>query len=252
MEILIKAIDSRMPTVEEWREQLNEITLPAAQALFAAYPDAEQAKATKARIESYNSAVALLQSVQAGKQVEPEKQTKAALTISAYSANPVTQQQVNRAKLLHWPTSLDDGSILSMVDKLPEHVGPSVAEQYDYYRNQTDIEQYKSDKAKSDELAVLDIQGCSKLGDIIDIRPDGFCWGKAECPPIFIRIKVPGGSEKSYQYLREPVLGSPDSTGLLPIFDTKHRWSIDISKINDSDEFKLEDFLNLVLDKSKV
>ncbi len=37
-----------------------------------------------------------------------------------------------------------------------------------------------------------DKQGCYKRGDVVVIMPDGHEWGKEECLPKFVVVKVPG------------------------------------------------------------
>jgi hypothetical protein len=231
MELLIKAFDSCMPTVEEWRKQLNEDIIPKAEALFAAYPLAQKAIDDVKKVNEYNSAIAVLQSV---KEVSSEEQTKAALAVSKFVANPVTQFELNQAKILY--TSSENS--------------PSVVEKFQYYKNQVDVEQYKTDEVKAVELKIQDDAGCHKAGDVIDIRPDGFHWGSAECPPTFIRIKVVEANEKDYRYLREPVFGDSDPNTSMPVVLIRHRWNIDISKLNDGDELKLDDFLKLISEKT--
>lgn len=48
-----------------------------------------------------------------------------------------------------------------------------------------------------------DSRGCYKQGDIVDIKPDGFEWGKQESLPNFIQVKVSGLSVEQALYLIE-------------------------------------------------
>ena len=45
----------------------------------------------------------------------------------------------------------------------------------------------------------------SRKGDVIVVRPDGWEWGKEECLPRFVVVKVPG-SEKDNKYLEAPIM----------------------------------------------
>lgn len=51
---------------------------------------------------------------------------------------------------------------------------------------------------------IKDAQGCYKRGDIVDVRPDGFEWGKSEGLPNFVVIKVPGVDHTSNKHLMQP------------------------------------------------
>jgi len=42
-------------------------------------------------------------------------------------------------------------------------------------------------------------RGCYKIGDIVDVREDGFKWGKSECPPKFYIVKLTNVSVKDAQ-----------------------------------------------------
>jgi len=46
-----------------------------------------------------------------------------------------------------------------------------------------------SDNTHSDPIK--DARGCYKKGDIVDVRPDGFRWGREEGPPKFYIVKMP-------------------------------------------------------------
>lgn len=49
----------------------------------------------------------------------------------------------------------------------------------------------------------------SKKGDIIVVRPDGWTWGREECLPRFIVIKIPGLSVEDAKKYEEPLLITP-------------------------------------------
>ena len=43
----------------------------------------------------------------------------------------------------------------------------------------------------------------SQIGDVIVVRPDGWAWGREECLPNFIVIKVPDELVSSWKYLED-------------------------------------------------
>lgn len=40
--------------------------------------------------------------------------------------------------------------------------------------------------------ATLELSGAYKRGDIVVVKPDGWLWGSAEGPPVFVKVKIPG------------------------------------------------------------
>lgn len=173
MKLLIKAVDNKMPTVQEWRNQLNTKTIPEAQALFAAYPDVPAVKEVITKVESYNAALSTLKAVQDGKQVSVEDQTKAALAVSAMVAKPVTVQKIDRARLLSRPTTYEGVIVADKYKFTPgEYEGPSIIQRYSYYKGQVEIEAVKSDAEKAIEIEASDQRDCYKQGDIIEVLDD--------------------------------------------------------------------------------
>jgi hypothetical protein len=43
----------------------------------------------------------------------------------------------------------------------------------------------------------------SQIGDVIVVRGDGWKWGKCECPPEYVVVKVPGMSESDAKHYEE-------------------------------------------------
>lgn len=50
----------------------------------------------------------------------------------------------------------------------------------------------------------------SVKGDIIVVRPDGWVWGREECPPRFVVIKMPGVKVDDVKYLEQPLMDKTD------------------------------------------
>lgn len=49
-----------------------------------------------------------------------------------------------------------------------------------------------------------DARGCYKRGDIVVVMPDGHEWGKCECLPKFVIVKIPGlDHEQAKKYTEE-------------------------------------------------
>jgi len=46
----------------------------------------------------------------------------------------------------------------------------------------------------------------SQKGDVIVVKPDGWKWGKSECLPDFIIVKVPGMNMKDAKKYEDPLL----------------------------------------------
>jgi hypothetical protein len=46
----------------------------------------------------------------------------------------------------------------------------------------------------------------SQIGDIIVVRPDGWAWGKCECPPEYVIVKVPTMKEVDAKYLEQSLM----------------------------------------------
>ena len=51
----------------------------------------------------------------------------------------------------------------------------------------------------------------SKKGDIVAVKPDGWQWGKMECLPSFIVVKMPGKNVEEVEHLTESLYDSTSS-----------------------------------------
>jgi len=195
MEFLIKAIDAKMPTVEVWRKQLNELTIPQAQAFMQKWPHAEIAIEHKKKAEKYQNALETLKAADKEKhlpvkKVKPEDQTKAVLAVSEYMAAPLTKAEIDRVNFYHRATNPSTQEPLKAGEKV-QHEGYPLVTHHAYYKHQVEVEALRTDEDKAQELADKDKRGCYKAGDVVAMRPDGFEWGRMECPPTFVVVKVP-------------------------------------------------------------
>jgi hypothetical protein len=67
----------------------------------------------------------------------------------------------------------------------------------------------KLTKEEVDKMSVEQKQSYearSQIGDIIVVRPDGWKWGKCECPPEYKVVKVPDMSEAEAKIYEQPLM----------------------------------------------
>jgi len=65
------------------------------------------------------------------------------------------------------------------------------------------LTQEEVDKMTKEERQSYDAR--SQIGDIIVVRPDGWVWGKEECLPNFVVVKIPDKAE-DVKYLEESLM----------------------------------------------
>lgn len=54
---------------------------------------------------------------------------------------------------------------------------------------------------------IKDQRGCYKRGDIVDVRPDNFEWGKEEGLPTFVKVKILGLAVSTVKQFMESEVG---------------------------------------------
>ena len=74
---------------------------------------------------------------------------------------------------------------------------------------QDDWDQKKVDSLTEEEKASYDAR--SQIGDVIVVRPDGWKWGKCECLPEYLVVKVPDKIDDAKRY-EEPLVEEVTST----------------------------------------
>lgn len=187
-EILVKAVDARMPTVSEWRAQLQS-RLPAMEKFLSEYADVPAVEADHERLVEYEQAVSMLASglareAKAGKAVlKAQQKLNLAAKINDYQAAPLTKEAIAKARLY-----------CAMPWERGDDKAPTISERWHYFKHQVDVEAKRKDDDKAAELALKDRQGCYKTGDPVVVMPDDHEWGYEEGPPKFIVIKIPGMS----------------------------------------------------------
>jgi len=64
-----------------------------------------------------------------------------------------------------------------------------------------------------------DRRGCYKRGMPVVVMPDSHTWGREECLPKFVIIKIPGVSvDRVMKYLEQEREGTADAEGFYPIY----------------------------------
>lgn len=81
-----------------------------------------------------------------------------------------------------------------------------------------------------------------QIGDIIVVKPDGWEWGREECLPTFLVIKLPGVNVSDVEHLTQPLNGDVEKDFSRRI--NKEEW--------DKEGAKSEIFLNKVLTTTPV
>jgi hypothetical protein len=192
-EILVKAVDSKMPTAAEWRAWINgqvagfsaylsaRVDVPLVISNWTTklepYLDAKRALAVSARIEAKVGTPTLT----------TEQKANCEARVSAYEAAPLTQAEVDKIRAYY---SEDNPKRCSIV------------EEWRWTKRQIEVEHPRSDAEKGAELARLDRSGCYKRGDPVAVMPDGHVWGRMERLPWFFVVKIPGlGVEAAKKYL---------------------------------------------------
>ena len=76
-----------------------------------------------------------------------------------------------------------------------------------------------------------DLSERSRKGDIIVVRPDGWVWGKEECPPRFVVVKLKGVAEKDVKHYEQPLMSEPDKDGKTTMLK-RRKYAIDTATVD--------------------
>jgi hypothetical protein len=255
MELLIKAADTNAPSLSEWKDNLNNVILPQAEAFFTRWPEAENVKTKIAEARAAESAQSLLSAASAGKQINGkaiavEDQTKAASTLLSYV--PPTALEKSRIEIYNTPTNPDTMLPLALGEKV-QHEGYPILVHHDYYKNQVEVESLKFDAVKQAELDEQD-RMLPKRGDIIGVEEDSCKWGSIELSPLFIIVKVSNLKAADYKYLTSPLMQDTDdeSMPMSKAVHTKHQYALNIDMLESLEEIREGDFQSRLIDKAKV
>ena len=77
---------------------------------------------------------------------------------------------------------------------------------------------------------VKDLRGCYKRGNIVDVRKDGFEWGKEEGLPKFVKVKIPGLAVSTVKQFMDSEMGDGF---IIPLETTirRRKWNILVDDI---------------------
>jgi len=251
-EILVRAFDSRMPTVEEWRARMS-IAVTEANAFMAAHSEMPRIEANLIRIERYQAAKGSMRAVQkrerkSGKaQLKPAEREALLAEISSYEAAPLSEKDISELR-----TALEE------VRRPDTSVIPSLLDFYRYHKSVLEVDSIKTDEEKRVELATADRRGCYKRGDPVGVFEDGHEWGREEGPPRFIVLRFIGmTAEEAVKYTEPEVEVITDRARLRPGESsrterlTRRRYSIDLAGLESGATLTRAEFLSRLTDKAK-
>jgi hypothetical protein len=96
----------------------------------------------------------------------------------------------------------------------------------------------------------------SRKGDIIVVKPDGWKWGKEECPPRFVVVKLKDVTVEDVKYLEQPLYDMSDPKN--PVILKRRQYSIDkaivddcVKEVKGAKEISTTLFNSKLIDKSK-
>lgn len=73
----------------------------------------------------------------------------------------------------------------------------------------------------------------SQMGDVVVVRPDGWKWGKAECLPDFIIVKIPDMSVEEAKKYEEP-LNTPAKGDAAPKLLKYRKYQISLADVEEA------------------
>ena len=98
------------------------------------------------------------------------------------------------------------------------------------------------------------LESRSRKGDVIVVRPDGWKWGKEECPPQFVVVKLKGVDVKDVKHYEHPLMSNDEE----PVMLKRRQYAIDTAivdtcaiELGGAKEITKEVFDTKLTDKSK-
>lgn len=120
----------------------------------------------------------------------------------------------------HWMDSLTD-----------QHVGDRAVAKYLL----ANLAASSDDLAKARASAVDDFNSRSQIGDVIVVRPDGWQWGKEECLPNFIVVKMPEMTFDEAKKYEDPLVIDVLIEGeLIPKTLKRRKYKIPLSDVEEA------------------
>jgi hypothetical protein len=96
----------------------------------------------------------------------------------------------------------------------------------------------------------------SRKGDIIVVRPDGWKWGREECPPRFVVVKLKGVDIKDVKHYEQPLMDKTNPEK--PVMLKRRQYAIDAltvdtcsTELGGAKEISFATFNTKLTDKSK-
>ena len=80
----------------------------------------------------------------------------------------------------------------------------------------------QSEVAKMTKEQLQSYNARSQIGDIIVVRPDSWEWGKEECPPNFVVVKLKGVKEEDVKHYEQPLMDTTDPQKPIMLKVRKH------------------------------
>lgn len=240
-EILVRAFSSQMKSVAEERAYIDA-NRAEWEKYVADHADCPKVEADYKRVTDYVEAKSIL----TGKTADSLKvEDRAALEtkVAEYEAAPLSVAEVEKVRLYYDEPLGDTGARVS-----------STIARWKYRKHQLEVQYHRDDAEWAAAIAEKDRRGCYKTGDPVVVKPDGWGWGREECPPKFIVLKVPELSvEDGRQYVVsetqtvvDPEMGEREEV------TRRRRYGIDISGLEHGAVLKRGDFNKRVTDKTKV
>ena len=90
-----------------------------------------------------------------------------------------------------------------------------------------DIEKFNSDQRESYDAR-------SQKGDIIVVRPDGWEWGREECPPKYVVVKLKNVTVDDVKHYTEPLVKEIEvDNEKRTVYIKRHKYAVDIAIVDD-------------------
>lgn len=186
-EVLTKAIDHKMPTVQEWRDGMNSKGIPMANTFLTENPHTEETFIRAHAVVDYSFARFALDEYSAGRLgLSLQQQTDLTAIVNEIEGNPPTQQE--------------EAFLRGLLRDESEEV-PSVETRWKYWKWIIDVDIKKTDEDKRVELEDKDRRGCGKQCMPVEPRDDGYDWNQhpEEGLPKFWVIKLPFIEKEDFQ-----------------------------------------------------
>lgn len=80
----------------------------------------------------------------------------------------------------------------------------------------------QEDIDKMSESEKRSYEARSQIGDIIVVRPDGWAWGRCECLPDFLVVKLPNVKVEDVKHYEDPLMDTRNAEKPVMLKHRKH------------------------------